>query len=411
MFSFKNILSSGESSTIEPQQRPYRWLILAVVCLLYAAFGLSVRSMSPVITPMLRDLNMSYGEMGFVLGTWQLVYIPVAVFAGAAIDKWGIRRSLFVGGIIMVLSVGLRYFAVGFTTLLPMVALFGIGAPLISIGAPKTVSEWFSGSNRAIAVGIYTMAPWMGGLFALAATNSVVMPLMDYSWRLTFLGYSLLVLVFAFIWGFFARDIKKNEDIVKTSLKDNFIRLMKVHNVRIVVLAGLITLFIEHGFSHWLPKLLENNGFSPETAGYMASIPLLAAIPCVLLIPRLVKRHLRGRVIGALSVLTSVALLVLITASSSGVMVIGLILYGLATPVLLPMLMLVIMDDPEVGSANMGLAGGMFFSVAEIGGFTGPLLMGVMVDVAGSFLPGVSVLAGMGLVMCALTFLLRKTEV
>ena len=60
------------------------------------------------------------------------------------------------------------------------------------------------------------------------------------------------------------------------------------------------------------------------------------------------------------------ALLITVASTSTAVTVAGLVLYGIATPVLLPMLMLLIMDDPEVGSENMGLAGGIFFSVAEI---------------------------------------------
>jgi cyanate permease len=394
----------------EPHLRPYRWLMLAVVWLVYAAFGLSMRSMPPVVTPMLRDLNMSYGEMGFILGTWQLVYIPVAVFAGAAIDRFGIRRSLFIGALIMAVSVGLRYLASGFANLLPMVALFGIGAPLISIGAPKTVSEWFRGNNRAIAVGIYTTAPWIGGLFAIAATNSLVMPAAGYSWRLTFFWYSLAVLAFAFIWAFFARDIKKADSQAGPGLQSTFMKLMKVHNVRIIVLAGLVSLFIEHGFSHWLPKILENSGMSPETAGFVASVPLLAAIPAVLVLPRLVSRDFRGRFLAILSVLCGIALMVSVTARSAGLVIPALVLYGLVTPVMLPFLMLLMMDDPDVSPENMGLAGGIFFSVAEIGGFTGPLLMGVMVDVSGTFLPGTSILAGMGIVLLVLTFLLKKSD-
>ncbi|MFC1991766.1 CynX/NimT family MFS transporter [Chloroflexota bacterium] len=377
---------------------------------MYAVFGLNTRSIPPVVTPMLSDLKMSYGEMGFILGSWQLVYIPVAIFAGIAIDKWGIRKTLFAGAVVMALSEGLRYFATGFVTLLPMVALFGIGGPLISIGAPKAISVWFRGNDRATAVGIYTTAPWVGGLFAIAATNSLIMPLTGYSWRLTFVFYSLLTLVFAFIWWLFARDARQANNLSKTSIKGVLIRLFKVHNVRIIFFAGLLTLFIQHGFSHWLPKILENSGVSPEMAGFMASAPLITAIPVVLFLPRLVPRHLRGRFLSLLAFLTSVGLLISFTASSWMLIVAGLILYGVATPTLLPMLMLTLMDDPQVGSENMGLAGGIFFAVAEIGGFTGPLLMGIMVDVTGAFLLGVLLLASIGLILCASMFLLREPE-
>jgi len=55
----------------------------------------------------------------------------------------------------------------------------------------------------------------------------------------------------------------------------------------------------------------------------------------------------------------------------------------------------------------MGAAGGIFFCVAEIGGFAGPLLMGALVDMTGGFLAGTAFLVGLCLVIFAVTFLLR----
>ena len=359
-----------------------------------------------MVTPMLADLDMTYGEMGLILGSWQLVYIPVAIFAGFAIDRLGIRKSLFTGALIIAFSEGLRYFATGFLSLLPMVALFGIGGPLISIGAPKVVSSWFKGSDRSAAVGIYTTAPWIGGLFAVAATNSIVMPLTGDSWRVTMLSYGVVTLVFAVLWGIFARDAGKAEETAGIGLKDAFVRLVKIRNVRIVLAGGLLTLFIDHGFSHWLVKMLENGGFSPEDAGLMAAVPLIAAIPAVLLLPRYIPAHSRGRFLAVLAVLMSVALLALYLGSS-WVRTLGLVLYGLTSPALLPLLMLTLMDEPQVGARHMGLAGGIFFCIAEIGGFTGPLLMGGLVDLTDSFLPGVVVFAATGVIFGAVMLLLR----
>ena len=380
--------------------------MLAIVWLLYAAFGLNMRSISPVITPIQADLKMTYGEMGMILGSWQLIYTPVAIFAGIAMDRWGIRKTLFAGALIMALSEGLRYFATGFFSLAPMVALFGVGAPFISIGAPKTVSLWFKGDDRATAVGIYTTAPWIGGLFAFGATNSLVMPLTGYSWRLVFASYSLLTALFALTWGLLARDTSSAENSGGASIAGTFIRLLKVPNVRIIILAGLLVLFIDHGFTQWLPKMLENKGISSQAAGFTASIPLIAAIPAVLLVPRLAVRFPRGRFLASWAILVIVALVTTATTSSR-LLIAGLILYGFSVPTLLPMLMLTLMNEPEVGAERMGLAGGLFFTIAEIGGFIGPLLMGVMVDATGAFLAGVLVLAGAGLIFSSLMLLLR----
>lgn len=61
--------------------------MLALVWLLYASFGAIHRSIAPLITPIIADLNISYSQMGLVLGSWQLTFIATAAFAGAALDK------------------------------------------------------------------------------------------------------------------------------------------------------------------------------------------------------------------------------------------------------------------------------------------------------------------------------------
>jgi hypothetical protein len=71
--------------------------------------------------------------------------------------------------------------------------------------------------------------------------------------------------------------------------------------------------------------------------------------------------------------------------------------------------MLMLMSSPEVGSKYLGSAAGMFFCVAEIGGFSGPLILGTLRNTTGNFLSGtlfiaaISVLtAGMGLYLRSL---------
>ncbi|MDP2644304.1 MAG: MFS transporter, partial [Desulfobacterales bacterium] len=149
----------------------YRWVMLALLWLLYACFGIIVRSLAPLVTPILADLDMSYSQMGLVMGSWQLTYIVAAFAAGFLLDNWGIRKALFLGTVVIALSSGLRYFSQGFGTFLPVVALFGIGGPMLSIGCPKTISAWFRGRERGTAVGIYTTGPWIGGIFVLSTTN------------------------------------------------------------------------------------------------------------------------------------------------------------------------------------------------------------------------------------------------
>jgi cyanate permease len=398
-----------EEQGIAPYLRPYRWVILALVWLLYAAFGLVSRAISPLVTPILDDLNMSYSQMGVILGSWQLTYIFAAVIAGTFLDRWGVRKSLFIGGIIIGLSAALRYFPGGFGSLLPVVAIFGIGGPLISIGAPKTIATWFRGKGRGTAVGIYATGPWVGGLVALAATNSFVMPLTGYSWRLTFVYYGFLVFAIALLWWFLARDTKPDGTAEEESIGSVFSRLVRIRNVRLILIMGLLSFAIMHGFTSWLPRIIESGGISPATAGFMASIPTIAGIPSILVIPRMVPPNLRGRFLALLALLVVAALPISVSATGFS-LILALILFGIAGSALFPIVMLMLMDTPEVGEKHMGLAGGMFFCVAEVGGFSGPLVMGILVDLTGAFLAGAIFLAGLSLIILVMTLLFKESS-
>jgi cyanate permease len=399
--------SPAESA--EPSQTSYRrWVILALVWLLYASHGIVLRSPSPLVTPMLRDLDMSYGQMGFVLGSWQLSYMGVAVVAGIILDRWGLRKSLFFGSVVISLSAALRYFAQGFGTLLPMVALFGVGGPMISIGAPKAISVFFKGRDRGTAIGIYSTGPWIGQMLVLAATNAIVMPLTGYNWRLTFACYGLFTFGAALLWWVFARNASQVEG---TGFNFNRIirRLLSVYNVRIILMAGPLLFAILHGFAGWLPKLLENSGITPTMAGLLSALPFLTGIPAILILPRLIPPYLRGRFIALLVLLGSVAILLIATRALP--LPFSLLLYGIAQSSLVPLFILVLMETPEIGPEYMGSAGGLFFCISEIGGFLGPFAVGVLVDLTGTFLAGAVFLTLLGAAILALMCLLRPQAV
>jgi cyanate permease len=375
--------------------------------LLYTAFGMVSRSIFPLVTPILEDLHLSYSQMGIILGSWQLTYILVAMMAGIILDRWGIHKSIFMGAFIIGLSAALRCFANGFETMLMAVALFGIGGPMISIGGPKTISEWFHDKSRGAAIGIYTTGPWIGGLLALAFTNSLVMPLVGNSWRLTFVCYGALTCGAGILWGILARGIRQTTPTEGHSMYSVFRNLFGVHNVRILLIMALFSFAIGHGFSSWLPNILETSGMSASRAGFAASIPLATGVPAILLVPRYVPSQHRGRIIAIFGLLTTVHLVMVMFVS-------GITLYailstmGFISAPFMSLMLLILMDTKEVDTKYMGAAGGMFFCVAEIGGFTGPLLMGVIVDVTGTFLTGAFFLAGLCIAISALTLLIKK---
>jgi nitrate/nitrite transporter NarK len=73
---------------------------------------------------------------------------------------------------------------------------------------------------------------------------------------------------------------------------------------------------------------------------------------------------------------------------------------GFCSAGILPLMMQALMETPAIGPERMGTAAGLYFSVGEIGGFGGPLIMGTVTDATGgSFLAAMLAFAVLMLVM------------
>ena len=351
--------------------------------------------------------------MGFVLGTWQLVYTVAAIPLGFLIDRIGIYRSLAIAATVVATSGVLRSFAVNFETLVLSVALFGIGGCMVSVGIPKAASTWFRGKDRSTATGIYVTGGTVGGIVALSLTNRVVIPLVG-GWRTAYLIYGIFSFAVGAFWLIFARHSPGSADPkLVSSPKGNTLRDVREalsKNVILVVIIGITSFLVGHGIQQWLPTILQaTNGMTASQAGLAVSMVNVFMVGGSLLAPRL--PYIVGSKKKAVSILLFIQGLSVLTISgiSGPVLWLVLALRGLSAG-FMPLLTLILMDLPEVGPARMGMIGGLYFAVGEIGGFGGPALMGWFKDFTGTFTLGLVVLAIICELMILLAFFLKVDE-
>ncbi len=401
---------SDEAKESKDSGASYRWIVLGGIWLAYFSFGLVQGGIPPLVGPVSNELDLSQSAMGSVLGAWPLIYIFVAIPAGAIIDRFGLRKSLAVGVVLIALSGLLRAVAVDYPTLFLAVAVFGVGGPFISIGAPKLVATWFSQSNRGIAMGIYMTAPAVGHILALATANSIFMPLYSGNWRFTLITFAGFALVTALVWWFLARhadDRNSSGEPSKsliTSMKV-FPELLRIRVVQIALLMSVGSFLFSHGFNNWLPEILRERGMTAASAGYLATVPILVGIGATLLIPFLAKPNIRVPLLAVIFALAGVSALVIGNASGLWLMI-GLILEGAASRGILPIIMLILMDARQLGPNRMGAVGGLYFTAGEVGGVLGPLMLGIVADVTGGFWSGTLILACLCFVLAVLTLTL-----
>jgi cyanate permease len=405
-------MGSGPDPGVRPAEHgPNRWLLLFGVWLLYASFGLVATSLAPLVPIIEADLGLSHSAMGSVLGAWQLVYIFAAVPCGILLDRIGPRRALALGAIVIAASALGRSVATGYLSLLLAVMLFGIGGPIISAGAPKVVTDLFSGPNRGFAMGIYMTGPAMGGIVSLTLTHSVLLPGFDGSWRAVLSLWAFVTLGAGLFWWIIA-PARSTDDLPGRPTTESDARprsqrrvigdLLRSPAVRLVMLMSVGLFTFNHGLNNWLPELLRSGGMGLIEAGYWAAIPTVVGIAGSLLIPRLATPPRRFTILFVLC-LTALSASVLLQSQQPSILIVALFMQGIARSALMTVLILTLVALPDIGDERAGTASGLFFSSAEVGGVLGPLSLGLLYDATGEFSAGLFALSAISVALALAT--------
>ena len=381
--------------------------MLALGWAAYFVFGIAATSLAPLVPPVMRDLDLSGSQMGLVLGGWQLVYVFTAVPLGSAVDRLGVRRSVTLALVVIIASLALRAAATSFGMLFAAVALFGVGGPVVSIGVPKIVAEWFPPRERGRAAGFYTTGPTIGGVVVLATAAGLLLPLAG-SWRLVVLIFAAAGVAGLLAWALGYRDAAapgraagaRRSSPAPRRERGHWRALLRDRNMRLLLVLAGGSFLVNHGLNAWQPTLLQEAGFDLAAAGRWTAAGTLCGLVTALIVPGLTRAGARRG-----------ALIVLLLAAAAGLLGMALLRAGplaaaavaaaMARAPMLPLTMLLLMEQPGVGARHLGIGAGLLFAAAEIGGFGGPALLGVMRDLTGGLAPGMLGLAAVSLLLTA----------
>ncbi len=369
---------------MRPPRAVDRWVVLAGAWSVYAAFGLLVATTGALVPQIQADLDLSDGQMGAVLGAWQLVFIAASIPAGRVIDRFGVRRALLISMVVMVVSGAGRALATGFPTLFLAVAVHGAGAPMISVGAPTVAAGLFDGADRRLAVGIYSTAPGIGGILGLVLPGAVVGPLVGDDWRAVTAILTGLAAVALVVWALVSIGLDRALEPGSGPGLRQYRTIAGLPVVRFVLGLSVAVFFFVHGIGQWAVAILTDAGWSAAAAGGWAGLGTAGGLLASFQLPRLATPERRPFLLVATLVAGAVAIQFLPTTAIV-VLVPTVVVTFVARTALVPLLVMTLMDHDDVGPARTAAATGLFFTTAQIGGVTGPLVTGLLADASDGF--------------------------
>src|SRR5712691_11692485 len=134
--------------------------------------------MAPVLPQIAGEFRITTGTAGLVVAAYSAPGIMVAVLTGPYSDRFGRKRFLVTGSLIMGIFTLLSAFATSFAVLVAMRIVAGVGGSVIFPNVTATIGDNFAyrerGSAMGTVIGLNTMAAVIGvplaGILAEATT-------------------------------------------------------------------------------------------------------------------------------------------------------------------------------------------------------------------------------------------------
>jgi CP family cyanate transporter-like MFS transporter len=172
---------------------------IAFLWLAGSALRLTVLAIPPVIALIKSDLNLSATEVGILTG------LPIALLAIAAVPgslliaRFGAESALLSGLFITAIGSALRGALSHVIPLFAATAIMGFGISIVQPALPPLVRKWLPG-KVGFGTAVYTNGLLIGEILPVALTPTQMLPLVNGSWRLCLILWSLPVLVIAVLF-------------------------------------------------------------------------------------------------------------------------------------------------------------------------------------------------------------------
>jgi len=292
------------------------------------------------------------------------------------------------------------------------VACFGVFGPLVSAAAPTLMATWFPDDReRRRGVGLYAAAPALGGTITVAVTNPVLLEWFD-SWRTVLVFEACVGAVFTLAWVVMWNMVDQPGSTVPDdahATTGTLGHLVRIREIRLILLMAFALFFVNHALGTWMPTVLEElGGHSPTAAGAWVGAAGAAGIVVTATLPGHATPERMYRMMAAILLLTAAAVLVVAFAPTA--LMGPTTIISAARAALVPIAIVTLLESDHVTPATTGFANGLWFSVAEVGGVTGPLTLGVVADTGAGYAGALTIVAAVTVAAAALAVTQHRTR-
>ncbi|HEY8701283.1 MAG TPA: MFS transporter [Arthrobacter sp.] len=411
-----------------------RFGILIVISVGTAINYLDRANMAIVAPALTKDLHLGAAEMGLIFSAFGWTYALLQIPAGWLIDKLGARLAFGYALVAWSLVTAAMGLSRGFGALFGLRLALGVAESPAFPANSALVASWFPKKERGIATASYTAGEYIGLALAAPVLALVATAL---GWQSVFYLSAGLGLAWAVVWFTKIRNSPKHSPkvsaeelalleeggaVTETATKDKarwsdipkLLKNRQMIGVLVGQFANASTLFF---FLTWFPSyLVSAKHFTLLSAGLLASIPYLTAMVGVFFAGSwsdwMLRRGMSINIARKAPIITGLALasvIILANYTDSPGLIITIMSVAFFAQGMSAISWSLVADIAPIG--KLGITGGLFNFVGNLGGVVSPLVVGFVVQLTGSFVGGIGYIAVVAVIgALAYIFLVDKVE-
>jgi MFS family permease len=371
----------------EKQERQARIIAVSLFISLFFLWGGGYNTAPIFLAALLKAFGWSHARVSWITAGLSLAIGVSAPIAGWLLDRIEARFVMGAGALIATLGLFCASHSHGFEPLLLSVILLGIGLGASTwLPAATVIANWFP-DRRGMALGIVTAGMEAGGMVMTLTVGSMIAA---HGWRAGYFTVAvpglLIVVPLLMIFvrtrpaGAVSQSVAQRADAspgyeVREALRTRAFWMLVISQLSYGLAVG--------GTFHHLVAFLEGLSYSLHSATLVVSIVLgLAAVG------KAAMGALGDRIGGknALAIgfaMIAAGVFILLNARQVPMLVLWLIVVGIAGAA--PVALVPMVTAETLGLKRFGTLFGWLGSVVTVGLFIGPLLVGWMTDVTGSY--------------------------
>ncbi len=276
---------------------PYRWVVLGA----FMGINLTIQVLwicfATITGPAAEHYGVSDLRIGFLAMVFMIVYIPAAIPASWVIDRFGFRKGVGLGAVLLGVFGLLRgIFSRDYHTVLIFTIGIALAQPLLLNSFTTLAAKWFPPDQRATVSGLAMAANYIGTTVGLMLTPVLVT---RYGIDSTQMIYGIITALSALVFLALAREQAPTPQSPpgyqeRSLMFDGLRRILRQRDFWFCMVIFFVGFGVFNGLATWIENIVRPRGMSINQAGMLGGLLLIGGIAGAFVIPTL-SDHYRKR--------------------------------------------------------------------------------------------------------------------